>query len=112
MDEMKAAMLIDKGVLTSRMTSRNARVGSCRKCHRPVVSGLDARVAARDVDVDVAVLSRDGELWCVFAGREVFALIGGRLEDRTAKAVLYRACSSAVHARHRCGEPVPARWLA
>ena len=46
-------MLIAKGVMTERGTTRRARIGFCKRCKTKVIQGLDADVCALDVDLDL-----------------------------------------------------------
>ena len=92
--------------------TRRAADTICAPCWTYTLAGIDADVAGLPVAVDNFPLSRQGELLAVVAGRAVYALdIRGELHRRDRWA-LRRPSKEPVLAEHRCGQPLPAAWLA
>jgi hypothetical protein len=56
-------MLIAKGVMSRRGTTRRARIGFCKHCKAKVLQGWDGDVAAFDVDVDLELNETSKEVY-------------------------------------------------
>ncbi len=104
--------LVEQGHMTWRRTSRRAQARRC-KCGAGVVSGLDGRVAALDVDADPVSLSEVGVLAARLSGRRVVGLsMGlGRAELFQTSAVS-PPWGSVLIPVHVCGVRVPEAWRA
>ena len=104
--------LIESGHVTFRGTSRKARARRCG-CGAGVVSGLDGRVCALDVDADPVALSEVGVLAARLAGRRVVGLSMGvgrpELFQTSATAPPWGCVLVPVQV---CGERVPVEWRA
>lgn len=104
--------LVEQGHVTWRRTSRRAQARRCR-CGAGVVSGLDGRVAALDVDADPVPLSEVGVLAARLEGRRVVGLAMG-----LGRAELFQTSAvsppwgSVLIPVHRCGVRVPEAWRA
>jgi hypothetical protein len=104
--------LVESGHVTWRRTSRRAQARRC-KCGAGVVSGLDGRAAALDIDADPVALSEVGVLAARLAGRRVVGLAMG-----SARPELFRTSATeppwgcVLVPVHVCGERVPDGWRA
>lgn len=102
------------GVLARDGISRRAKTTFCADCHRPVVRGLDADVAALVAVVDPAPLTPVGEVLALAAGRRTYDLTwrGARyeLDPREPGHIRTRPASRKYHvtADHQCGNSLPA----
>ena len=92
------------------MTRRRAQSKTCRRCGATTLFGLDADRAALDATADPVPLTRAGELRAALAGRATYALASGELHHRDRWALT--APARVVVPEHRCGQPVPADWVA
>lgn len=104
--------LVESGHVTFRRTSRRAQARRC-KCGAGVVSGLDGRVAALDIDADPVSLSEVGVLAARLAGRRVVGLAMGpahpELFQTSATEPPFGCVLVPVHI---CGERIPSEWRA
>jgi hypothetical protein len=74
--------LEDIGVMAPGGITRAARARWCRRCHGPIMSGLDGDRIAAVVEVDPAPLDAAGELLALMSGASTYDLAwrGGRYE--------------------------------
>lgn len=88
-------------------TTRAAQFRVCSQCQAPIITGLDADVAALAVRVDPTPLDEVGEAKALLSHRSTYDLVGGnrrkelhpRNQDHVAKPRKYP-----VLPQHRCGE--------
>lgn len=102
--------------------SRSARRHSCKSCGADVLTGADRDTAALPVTVDGSPVDNFGEAVAVMTGRKTFDLrptrgsrggiVGVQLEERTASRIRNSMRLFAVHAEHRCGQPLPSATAA
>jgi hypothetical protein len=96
--------------VSATISGRRARGAVCGPCGRAVITGVDADRCGLGAKVDPAPLTHSGELLAVIAGRWTYRLVGDRLCRRDRWSL--RTAADAVHAEHRCHQPLPAAWLA
>lgn len=91
------------------MNQRPAIETTCGACQTRTLSGVDG-YARYGVVVDRWPVSRDVELLCVLANREVYQSDRDRrLYRRTARASVYAASDLDLHPAHVCGQTLPIR---
>lgn len=100
-----------RGLANADGISRTVRAGVCRRCHAPILTGLDSDVAALPARVDPEPVDQAGELLAVLAGRATYALrrAGLRLElDARSSFHMKTPPGNGrfdVLAEHACGTP-------
>lgn len=95
---------------TSGYDHRRAVLGTCPRCHAPVLRGPDNRAAAIAATVDIHALTRRGELLAVIDSRKTYEIHQGRLFYRDTWR-LRRQASGHVLIQHTC-QPIPDTWIA
>lgn len=104
--------LVESGHVTWRRTSRRAQARRCR-CGAGVVSGLDGRAAALDIDADPVALSEVGVLAARLAGRRVVGLAMASPRPELFRTSMTEPPWGCVLVPvHVCGERVPDEWRA
>jgi len=104
--------LIDQGILTQSRLGRKAKARECRHCRSWILTGLDADLAAIEVQADPHPLSPDGEVAALLDDRHTYDLEEHRLYRRYHWNIAGRPAGERhrVLADHRCGAPIPASW--
>jgi len=100
----REANLADSELQASGL-SREAKAGTCPRCHRAVLRGLDADRCAMTVEVDCYAISVTAEAVALLRGAETFdkVLIGGRFElNYRYGRHLRQARKYDVHVSHDC----------
>ena len=100
--------------LAKRPTTRGVSANRCRRCHAPILTGVDADECGWHRAVDWTPLDQTGELLALLAGRPTFTLAlqpagNPKLTIRTAIAIK-RGPGVAVHdivPEHRCHATMP-----
>jgi hypothetical protein len=108
------AMLVATGAMSETGLTFKAGLRTHRPCRGLTVAGIDDN--GLDAWCEPGPLSRTGEAEALLAGRATWDLYAGNaLTWRTASAVRHRPAGDdhrPVLAAHRCGDPLPAAWLA
>jgi len=99
----------DTGKITGRNTSQTAQTRHCPKCHTQIIAGLDAPIAALDVNIDPTPLTRRQQLTYLIQNRPQYDIDrAGRINHRTPQAINHAQPTPGTtrHAKHICGQPV------
>lgn len=88
---------------------------TCRHCGAPVLTGLDAPLAALPVTLDPNPVDNLGEALALIQGRHTYAVStineSGRyrrcFDQRTASWIRTGPATHPIHPEHRCGQPLP-----
>ena len=91
------------------MSHSKALTATCA-CGLKILIGLDAGAAAFTVTVDLAHLTRDGELLAVIVGRRTYRLDSSHRLHRRDKWHLRTPPTQVILSEHLCGEPIPNLW--
>ncbi|MFK5257405.1 hypothetical protein [Propionibacterium freudenreichii] len=100
--------------LVKRATTRGVTANRCRRCHAPILTGVDADECGWHRAVDWTPLDQNGELLALLAGRPTFTITlqpagNPKLTKRTAIAIK-RGPGVALHdivPEHRCHATLP-----
>lgn len=101
--------LIDDGVLSADRIERRARLSRCRRCHQPILVGLDADMCAFPAIVDPFALDESGELKALINERSTYRVFETfervELDHRTPWHIAGTPPTQCVvFAEHKCGD--------
>jgi hypothetical protein len=104
------ARLIRLGRLSPEGVGRRAQPGTCRRCGRRILTGLDDDVSSLRADADPGPVTALGEMLAHLEHRRTYALVnnGGRLvlDYRDAGRITHRPAGASrldILVEHRCG---------
>lgn len=105
---MTAAWILQK----QNDAARCASIRLCRRCHAPILQGLDADNAAMTARCDPTPLTEMGEAVALLQGRTTYDLVtvkaGRELHPRTTHFIQKKERRYLIVATHICGNPLAA----